>query len=225
MLTTLRRRLKRLQPRLRAGRRDVAALLSELQGERPAERWRAAQTLASSKIGPEEVAALAAALADPDPILRWQAGAALAASGTPAGRAALLSALASDDPTRQMAAADALRLLPADPEVGAALLAALDGSQGLLRQSLVEALAAHPLAEALPVLRVLLERDESWQVRRAAAVALGRLGDPAARDTLTACAQNDAEHPLVREAAEQALRRLPEPEGEEGRNGGMASGG
>lgn len=190
-----------------------AELAGQLQAERRSERWRAAEALSDVEPGAAGVAALTAALADADdPILRWQAGIALAHSADPAARQALLDALRSDDPNVKMAAADALRLMPPDPEISAALVAALDGSRDALRQSLVEAIARHPSAEATPALLLLLQRGRDPLVRRAAAIALGHSADPSVRKALLRALSRPGEERIVLEAIDQALARLPEIE-------------
>ena len=209
------------QPRRRLDRAEREALLASLAGDRPGARWLAAEALAADP-GPAGVQALAAALSDPDPILRWEAAAALARSGSPAARSALLAAVAAAHPVAQAAAADTLGLMPAEPETLAALAVALASRHAQVRQSAAEALARlaarpapkgapAPGAESVPALLELLQADPAPMVRRAAALALGRIGDPAARDALEACQIDPRQRSLVREAAAVALTRLPAP--------------
>ena len=108
---------------------------------------------------------------------------------------------------------------PASPDTLAALLGALASDSATVRQSAAEALArlaAQPAAEGVPssgpetaaALLDLLQSDDAPLVRRAAALALGHLGDPVARDALEASQADGREDPLVRKAAGEALGRL-----------------
>jgi HEAT repeat protein len=205
---------------------EQEALVQQLASDRPAERWLAAEALAASNLTAAARHALTAALTSVDPILCWEASAALARGGSPAARYALLEALAAADPALQATAADALGLWPAEPETLVALTSALASQHAIVRQSAAEALAriaAQPVAddapapgqESVPALLDLLEADLAAMVRRAAALALGRIGDPATREPLEARQDDPSENRLVREAATVALTRLravvPEP--------------
>ena len=66
--------------------------------------------------------------------------------------------------------------------------------------------------ETAAALVELLQSDKAPLVRRAAALALGHLGDPVVRDALEASQANGHEDPLVRKAAGEALGRLRRPE-------------
>lgn len=206
------------QPRRHIDRAEREALLTSLASDRPGARWLAAEALAVDP-GAAGVRALAAALSDSDPILRWEAAAALARSDSAPARQALLAALSTPHPAAQAVAADTLGLMPAEPETLAALNAALTSPHAPVRQSAAEALArlaarpaskeaSMPGSESAPALLALLESDPAPLVRRAAALALGRIGDPMAREALVACQANRGEAALVREAAAVALARL-----------------
>jgi HEAT repeat protein len=213
-----------------------AELLAQLASPRSSARWRAATALGSVDPGVEGIDALATTLTDADPILRWEAAAALARIGSLAARSALLAAATGDDPTSQAVALDGLGQLPPDPEIMAALQVALKSRRSAVRQSAAEALAhvaarsalrqvskdtqsttsgtgrppPEPLpgADSVPALIKLLGTDGDPLVRRAAALALGHYGDPAAKAALEGRLKDRREDPLVRKTAEQALARL-----------------
>ncbi|MCO5243361.1 MAG: HEAT repeat domain-containing protein [Anaerolineae bacterium] len=201
-----------------ASRDDLVLLLDK---GRPGQRWLAAEALGETDPGRNGVAALTAALRSDDPILRAEAGNALAHVGGRAGRSALLESAADSDPVVQAAAADALGRMPADEATAAALQTLLDSPLAAVRQSAAEALAragwprasrsAEPVASPTPRLLALLADDTDPMVRRAAALALGKLGDPDARDALLARRDNPVEDRRVREAAALAESRLPVP--------------
>ena len=211
--------LIRVTPAEKMDHADRAALLISLEGSDRANRWRAAQELGVADPGREGLAALGAVLSSGDPILCWEAAHSLAHVGTPAAETALLEAVSAGSASAQAAAIDALGALPASPELLAALLGTLASDSATVRQSAAEAfarLAAQPAAEGVPspgletavALLDLLQSDDSLLVRRAAALALGYLGDPVARDALEASQANGHEDPLVRRAAGEALGRL-----------------
>ena len=194
-------------------------LVNSLNNGRPAQRWLAAEALGEGDPGRDGVHALIEALGSDDPILRAEAGNALAHNNGRAVRGALLETAAANDPVMQAAAADALGQMPADEATAAALQAMLDSPHAVVRQSAAEALAhmgwpplhksAEPRPDPAPRLLALLAGDPDLMVRRAAALALGKLGDPAARDALVACQDDPTEDRRVREAAALAVTRLP----------------
>jgi HEAT repeat protein len=92
-----------------------------------------------------------------------------------------------------------------------ALLNTLTRPNALVREHAALALGRIGSPEALPgLIRAL--RDPEWTVRRHAALALGRIGaaTPAVRQALEEL-QGDQE-PLVRQAAEEALRQFAKSE-------------
>ena len=130
-----------------------------------------------------------------------------------------MNAVSTGNVGAQAAAVDALGTMAASPDTLAALLGALENRSALVRQSAAEALtrlAAQPAIDGVPspgpeaaaALLDLLQSDDAPLVRRAAALALGHLGDPAARDALEASQTDSYEDPLVRDAAGEALGRL-----------------
>ncbi len=195
------------------------ALVSSLNNGRPAQRWLAAEALGEGDPGRDGVHALIEALGSDDPILRAEAGNALAHNNGRTVRGALLETAAADNPVMQAAAADALGQMPADEATAAALQAMLDSPHAVVRQSAAEALAhmgwpplhksAEPRPDPAPRLLALLAGDPDPMVRRAAALALGKLGDPAAREALVACQDDPVEDWRVRESAALAVIRLP----------------
>ena len=211
--------LARITPAEKMDQQDRAELLTYLEGSDTGDRWRAAQALGTADPGREGLAALSAVLSSADPILCWEAAQALAQIRTPAAEAALLNAVSAGSAGAQAVAVDALGMMAASPDTLAALLDALENRSASVRQSAAEALArmaAQPAAEGVPypdaeaaaVLLGLLQADDDPLVRRAAALALGHLGDPVARDVLEASQTDSHEDPLVRKAAGEALGRL-----------------
>ncbi len=215
--------LARVTPAEKIDPQDRAALLASLAGGERGDRWRAAQALGSADPGREGVAALAGVLSSADPILCWEAAQALARIRSTTAEAALLDAMATGPVAAQTAAIDASGALQASPELLDALLNALGSPSAAVRQSAAEAfarLAAQPAVEGVSspgpetaaALLELLQSDDASLVRRAAALALGQLGDPVVRDALEASQSDDHEDPLVRQAAGEALGRLRRPE-------------
>lgn len=211
--------LARVTPVEKMDHEDRAALLTALEGSGRADRWRAAEELGAFDPGREGLAALSAVLSSGDPILGWEAAHSLARVGTSAGETALLETVSTGNASAQAAAIDALGTMIANPDILAALLGALENRSASVRQSAAEALArlaARPTAEGMPfpgaeavaALLGLLQADDNLLVRRAAALALGHLGDPVAREGLEASQADSNEAPLVRKASGEALGRL-----------------
>lgn len=243
-------RLAELTARIRAWLRGLSAskgapalsterradLVDFLDKGQPGQRWLAAEALGEGDPGQDGLAALQRALASQDPILRREAGDALARIGSRKVRRVLLESAAAHDPLVQAAAVDGLGGLPADEETAALLAQLLDSPYVATRLSAAEALAraglppgrgkAGIVVDPGPRLLHLLASDADPMVRRAAALALGRLGEPSAADALAARIADEAEDWRVREAAVRAVSRLhpaaPQPE-EQGVEAGMTT--
>jgi HEAT repeat protein len=128
-----------------------------------------------------------AALSDPDVRVR-EAAARAVREGRLASAAPKLVSLLSDDfwPIVRRAAAEALSTLPAEAAGDAALIDALSDEAPWVRASVAEALGARRVARAAPALRERLEnREERFEVRRAAVSALAALCDQKSVGTLS----------------------------------------
>ena len=126
----------------------------------------------------------------------------------------LISLLSHCDFDLQTQAAAALERTRGDLVIGK-LINALDTPDRKMRIGIVEILSNLHDPRAVPGLLTLLSRDESNEVRWASAIALGEIGDPAARDGLvTALSEPDK---YVRYGAALSLEKNgwtpPDPEG------------
>lgn len=237
ILKNLQSWLQRLTPEIGAGPKlnadQRSDLLAALHSGRAADRWLAAEALAEGDPGREGVAALAELLGDPDPLLRSEAARGLGQIGGKAARQALLAAAAAGDALTQAAAADGLGALPTTHESVAALAGLLASPDAAVRQSAGEALARlDPLppakdgssdAPAVQAALLPLLTDDAVMVRRAAALALGRWGHDQVEPALTACRDDEAEDPRVRQAAASALERpRKQPPASQPREGGVS---
>jgi HEAT repeat protein len=152
------------------------------------------------------LAPLRAALADPNRTEVVRAAlAGLAAAGDPAAElAAILDDPAAPAPLRWLALEGLGRAEPAR----ALLLRRLElgGDDAFLRGAAMRLLGEHRVAAALPALRRAARGDEpAPQLRRAAVVALGRIGGPEAAAALAALAADQAAPADLRAAAANAL--------------------
>jgi HEAT repeat protein len=122
-------------------------------------------------------------------------------------------------PLVRRAAADALGALPADVRADRELVDALEDEAPSVRASVADALGARRVVSAAPPLRERLEdREERFEVRRAAAGALGRLCDRESVDMLTTLLRRvqdpiaTVEERALGEAAMVALARIRPPD-------------
>ncbi len=172
-------------PRRRATDEAPSAerLVEQMRDPSPKTRASACAALPRA-LGREAIPALGLALRDPQPRVRLAAENAL--------RAALAAAATDDD----AGGGD----LPADIAATLALLAC-DGSE-ILREPALDVLRAHAAVSALAALM----HDDRADVRRAAATALGRLGDSRAVEPLLQA--HSAEDAELRRTAAASLVRL-----------------
>lgn len=149
----------------------------------------------------------AAALASEEVNVRLQAVYELGAAGDPDLQPLLWDALA--DPADNVGAAAAYALARTLPETSwpAMHQAFLDGEPARRRRAAL-ALGFGLRTETLDDLLVALATGGDTGLRRAAAAALGELGDPRARPGLEAAARD----PALRDEATQALVRLRQPD-------------
>jgi HEAT repeat protein len=204
----------------------VAGLVRALGHVNPEVRANAAEALGKLGAGAGAArAALERAAADVDGHVRARAVAALGALGPPpADTAGLIrAALADPDPVVRAGAAAAVGAWPEPPaDVLAALLPLLGDPNDEVKVAVCAVLATggpgEPVIEGL--CRVLAEDGSTW-VQGAAAVALGRLGPPAAAAgsaLLRAARTAEAD---VREQAMRALVMVQPPEAAEAFTAGL----
>jgi HEAT repeat protein len=164
--------------------------------------------------------ALIAALIDPEVRVR-EAAARAVREGRFATAAPELTRLLEDDRwpiVRRMAAAG-LGALPPEPKGDRALAEALEDEAPWVRASAAEALGARRVASAAEALRERLEdHEERFEVRRAAAAALGTLCDRDSVDVLTTLIRRvtdplaTAEERALGEVSMDALARIRPPD-------------
>jgi HEAT repeat protein len=158
---------------------------------------------------PEDVRDAAAELQAIDPSRRALAAARLGevTDGREAAAACLLAALQDEHHLVRRRAAESLGRLAAEAAVIPLMRCLEDPAEDAgVRAAVAEALGALRAAAAVPQLLKALQ-DSGWAVRFEAARALGRIGDPAARELLERTVRYEAVAP-VREAAAQALERI-----------------
>ncbi|MFZ5895967.1 MAG: HEAT repeat domain-containing protein [Myxococcota bacterium] len=157
--------------------------------------------------------AFVAALSDKEVRVREAAAHAVADARVAAAAPQLGAVLANDDwPLARRAAGDALAALPPEPNGDAALSKALGDSAWMVRAAAATALGARGVKRAAPELRELLaDKEQHYEVRRAAATGVAALCDADSLDALTKAAQKLAD-PLAsveeRAVGESALRGL-----------------
>jgi len=127
------------------------------------------------------------------------------ADGGAAKLAAVLADPREDDLVRAQAAAS-LGRMPGGAQHAGTLIRAISDPSGIVRRDAAQACGAHRLPGAAEGLAGRLTGDRDPDVRRAAAVALGRIGAPASIDPLLA-AMDDPE-PGVQQLASESLETL-----------------
>jgi HEAT repeat protein len=189
----------------------LADMTARLAAQDPLAARNAADVLAAMK-DPGALAPLGAYLAHPlDEDSGRAAARALGLMGNPAALPALQGALASPLAGVRQSAAAAIRDLRAPVGArfasdAAALLPLFnDGDAGVRREAIFTAAYLMDHAAVAPLVLVVAG-DTSPQVRKAAAWALGEIGDAQGRAALAA-AQSDSD-PFVRSIASAALLRL-----------------
>lgn len=183
-------------------------------GLTPAQRCSAIRDLASE--GARGVAPLGALAADPDPEVATCARESIADVDDPAAAKALEGLLASTDAGVLVSAADALGKI-GKPTSTPSLASLLTSPDRRVVLAAVEALGRIGDPRAVPALnKVALRRGStraeeraSRKARQAAVVALGDIGDAAARSTLVRVLSTD---PVSSRAAGTALARIYEPD-------------
>jgi HEAT repeat protein len=135
---------------------------------------------------PRRAAAFVDALADPNVRVREAAAQAIGEARVVDGAPRLIAVLDDDAwPIARRAAAAALGALPAEPRGDQALLDALADDAPAVRGEAAESLGLRRVVRAAPALRDHLEDpEEKFEVRRAAASALGALCDRESVDDL-----------------------------------------
>jgi hypothetical protein len=197
---------------------NVPDLVSAINGSDPAVALEAV-TLAGRLKLPQAVAALSQLLAHEEAGLRVAAVQALSDLSTPGALQGLERAL--DDADREVRLAT-VRVLMLHKHRGALskITAAVQGRSVRVadlteKMAFFEAYGALVGAEGVPSLNAMLNsggflrRKEDAETRACAALALGRIGTPPAREALEAAARD--KEALVRNAVSRALRGLPAP--------------
>ena len=182
-----------------------------VDAERPRIRTRALQVAPRTA---SYASAFQAALASPEVRVREAAAQAIGEAKLAVLSGALADVVTRDDwPLVRRAAAQALGALPDDRRSRAILLEALeDDPSPVVRAAVAESLGARRSPGAAPLLRERVDdREESFDVRRAAALSLGELCDRDSIGLLHAGARREADPRGTAEElglAEAALRSL-----------------
>ena len=199
----------------RGDARVVPAVTWALRSADARLRWGAAFALgAIGALTLDALPALLEALDSADGDVRWAAHELIVRLGRscPEVRPALLDLAARGDPAARRMAFYCLRdLKAAGDDLFALIEAALGAADPHLRLAALSTLAhsAACTGRAAALATRCLERDADNGVRRAAAIALGHIGDraPAVLDLLHRAAAHATDHSLAR-AARAALKRL-----------------
>jgi len=141
-------------------------------------------------------------LQDKDPFFRRHVVQAIGRLSASAEVARLLMGWLRDpDPYLRGFSAEALAGKPKDAQAESDLIALLNDPVLAVRIRSSETLGAWRSQEAVPGLKKLL-RDSNATLRWKAALALGKIGDPAAADALKYVAENDPELEIKKAAAD-----------------------
>jgi HEAT repeat protein len=193
----------------RLGRRALLPLLNALTDPDPALRSNAALVLGQLK-DPRALPGLIQALSDPDLDVRWQAAEALGQIGDPQAAQALVAALRDPAEAVRRSAVHALVKLPGI-DVRASLTELIRGQEsGPVRATALEVLAEMGDRDAVPALIDAL-RDPHEEVRKLAALALGRLRDLRAVEPLLLAASSGEGSTWFQGEVMRALAQLGDP--------------
>ncbi len=139
---------------------------------------------------------------------RAAAATAIGTIGAPGGKEILEGAVTSESPAVRAAAAQALRHIRTNTEAVAVVSLLSDTHEEVVHQAALT-VGALQEAVAVPDLMAVVSDPAAYGVstRKAAAWALGKIGDPSAQSVLADVADNDPDM-LVRGAARVALRDI-----------------
>ena len=208
LLPSLRGADRAVLQRVLAERGVVARAAADLTARAAWRRGRAAALLGATS-GSHHTAALTLLLGDRSLAVRCAATRSLGKSGDPSAVPPLLSALTAARPLPHGVVGMALLDIgtPALPALREAARCGSPEAQALV----IELLGVHGDLVAAGVLEsVLADRERSTVVRRAAAVALGRIGSPRPADTLSRVLAHSVA-PDLRSATAEALGRIGDP--------------
>lgn len=184
----------------------VDALLEQLRDSDKAVRLKAIEAL--EKIGDRSVApAIGDALNDPSITIRRNAAEFLSAIGDARMLSTFARVLNDEDEQIQLSGVKALSRI-GGAVAASALSIAVKNQNPHVRIHAVRALAEVGNPSVVPILLGALNFDDVPEVRRGAAEALGRLGDPSARKHLVRILKDQAEEVSVRASLIKALSKI-----------------